>query len=235
MKRLAIAALLFLLCQMLFNPTQPAASQADIWTPGLYMGWVYFLERSDFDYNVNENGVTVEDSTTLYHESHAEIDCSVTDETGNGSCTATFPLEKIAGRSGVFTSESCNATWTESIRAPAVGESLPLNPLTSSNLSSGFSIPFTPQSGDAYAELTVDASGSPTCQSQAISTKIEVGIQQWPDLDFKIGYHTALSAGGTCSMQTFPREMKVGHAVTTATIEQCEWRIFYYDPYAKLP
>ncbi|NJD59247.1 MAG: hypothetical protein C3F13_04380 [Anaerolineales bacterium] len=235
MKRMATAALVALLCQFLFSPTQPTASQADTWMTGTYLGWVYFLERSDFDYTLNENGVMAKDSTTLYHETHGEIECTVSDEAGNGSCTATFPLEKIAGRSGTFTSEGCNATWTESIRAPAVGGTQPLSPLLASSLGDGFSIPFLPTSGDAYAKLTVNASGSPTCQSQAISTKTKLGITKWPNLDFHVTSHTLLSAGGECSMADFPRKMTVGRAVTKATIEQCEWRMFYYDPYAKLP
>jgi hypothetical protein len=235
MKRMAIAVLLFLCCQLLLFPIQPAASQGEIWTPGLYMGWVYFLARSDFDYNLSESGFTVTDTTTLYHESHGTIECNVRDEAGNGACSGTFPMEKIAGRYGTLTSPGCNATWNESIRAPATSGLAALAPLTDSPLGAGFSIPFIPESGQAYANLVIDASGNPTCKSQAISAKTEVGIPKWPDLDFKIGYHTALSAGGNCDMESFPREMTVGHAVTKAVIEQCEWRMFYYDPYAKLP
>jgi hypothetical protein len=235
MKRLGIAILLFLCCQIVFAPAHPAASQADVWTPGLYMGWVYFLARSDYDYNVSESGIKVTDTTTLYHEAHGEIECTVRDEAGNGACSGKFPMEKIAGRYGTLTSPDCNATWRESIRASATSGLVPLAPLTDSPLAGGFSIPFTPESGQAYADLVVEASGNPACQSQAISAKTNVGIPKWPDLDFKIGNHTVLTAEGTCNMQTFPRQMTVGHAVTTAVIEQCEWHLFYFDPYAKLP
>jgi hypothetical protein len=235
MKRMAIAALLFIFCQIVLAPARPAASQADVWTPGQYIGWVYFLARSDFDYNLSQGDVTVTDSTTLYHEVHGEIDCKVIDEAGNGACGGTFPMEKIAGRVGSLASPGCNATWHESIRASATSGLAPLAPLTPSLLAGGFSVLFTPQSGQAYADLVIEASGSPTCRSQAITAKTTLGIPEWPDLDFKVGFHTPLTAGGTCNMQTFPRQLTVGHAVTTAVIEQCEWRMFYYDPYAKLP
>ena len=235
MKRMAIALLLFIFCQILLAPAHPVASQADVWTPGLYMGWVYFLARSDYDYNVSQGDMIVTDSATLYQESHGTIECTVRDEAGNGTCSGSFPMEKIVGEYGTLTSPNCNATWTESIRSPSLSELIPLAPLTDSPLPVGFSIGFTPESGQAYAEMRIDASGGGTCQSQAISAKTTVGIPKWPDLDFKIDYHTTLVAGGICSMESFPRQMTIGHAVTSAVIEQCKWKMFYFDPYAKLP
>jgi hypothetical protein len=235
MKRMATALLLFIFCQIVLAPAHPAASQADVWTPGQYVGWVYFLARSDYDYNVSQYDMTVTNSATLYHEVHGEIDCKVRDEAGNGACSGTFPMEKIVGEYGTLTSPNCNATWRESIRASATSGLAPLAPLTDSPLGGGFSTPFFPESGPAYAYMQVDASGGSTCRSQTIAAMTKVGIPKWPDLDFKLGYHTPLTAGGTCNMQTFPRQMTIGYAVTSAVIEQCEWHMFYFDPYAKLP
>jgi hypothetical protein len=227
--------LLFLVSWQAVALPGPVTAQSQDWTPGQYQGWVYFLARSDFDYNLNQQDVTVKDTATLFHESHGTIECTVSDAAGNGACSGVFPLEKLAGRLGAFTSPGCNATWTESVHALGIDLKDPLAPLTSSSLADGFSIPFIPASGPAYAEMKVDASGGPTCRSQAISTQTNIGIPKWPDLDFYIAYHTALMVGGTCSMKDFPRKMTVGHAVTSAAIEQCEWRMFFYDPYAKLP
>ncbi len=235
MKRLGIAILLFLCCQIVFAPGHPAASQADVWTPGLYMGWVYFLARSDYDYNVSQGDIVVTDSATLYHEVHGEIECTVTDEDGNGICSGSFPMEKVVGEYGTLSSPDCNATWTESIRhqLPAYLFRLLRSPIHPWQVA--FPSPSRPNPGRRMPIWWLSASGSPTCRSQTISAKTNVGIPKWPDLDFKIGNHTVLSAEGTCNMQTFPRQLTVGHAVTTAVIEQCEWHLFYFDPYAKLP
>ena len=235
MKRLSITILLFFCFQMLFAPTQKAASRADVWTPGLYIGWVYFLERSDYDYNLSEGDVSATDTTTLYQESHGDIECSVADEAGNGTCKGSFPMEKIATRNGTFTSKDCTANWTESIRSLGVTVLEPLSPLSNSSLDAGFSIPFTPQSGTAFFNITVNANGGPTCSSAERSGQTTIGIPKWPDLEFHIAYHTPLTLGGTCNMQTFPRTLSINHAVTKAVIEQCQWKLFYYDPYAKLP
>jgi hypothetical protein len=236
MKRIAIAVLLLFCCQTVLSPAQPAASQPVAWTPGLYLGWVYFLERSDYQYNVSQNGVTVEQTTVLYQESHGEIECNVHDITGNGACSGSFPMEKISGTAGTLTSTDCYATWTESTHAPATSELVPIAPLVYSPLTGGFSTLFTPESGQSYANFNLQASGAnPACRSMTITANVDIGIPQWPNLDYIINYHTDLTAGGICNMKTFPRDLTIGHATTTAKIVQCEWRMFFFDPYAKLP
>jgi hypothetical protein len=145
-------------------------------------------------------------------------------------------MEKISGTAGSVTSPDCYATWTESTHAPATSQLVPIAPLVYNPLSSGFSTLFTAESGQSVANFNLEASGAnPGCHNMTITANVDIGIPKWPDLDYTVDYHTDLTAGGICNMKTFPREMTIGHATTTAKIVQCEWRMFYFDPYAKLP
>lgn len=210
-------------------------SQSELWAPGHYTGWVYFLARSDAETNISAGNVHTTSTTVLYHESHGTINCTVFDEAGNGVCSADFPLDMIGTVHGTAQTPDCSVIFKEDLRAVGISIPNPIVPLNRFPLANGFSLGFSPNAGPFIGRLEVTASGGiPGCESKVLSGEIPRGIR-WSDLDFHIEFHDILTAGGTCSMADFPRELQVGNTYTSAVIEDCRWRMFHFDPYAEFP
>jgi len=218
-------------------PTQARqpALQDEMWLPGQYTGWVYFLARSDIESTITGEGIYITDTAVLYHESHGNLDCTVFDDEGNGICNANFPLDMIGTSSESVQTPDCNLDIIGNYRAIGISEMNPVISLVPVPLADGFSLNFNPAAGPFTGEMKVTASGGGVgCKSQVLSSEIPRGIQ-WSDLDFHMESHNGLSFGGACSMADFPREMPTPHGFTTAVIEECKWQVFYFDPYAEFP
>lgn len=229
LSRILVLAMI-LVSMGVFEPARPARAAAT-WTKGLYVGWVYFLAKADMQYRQAAQGVSVQVDGVRYYESHGDLECTVFDEDGNGHCGANFPMDITWGESGTAVLPNCTVTITGSSRADAVNGGPPLAPLTSAPLAQGFSVGFFPQIGPENGSLT--AVGCPGGGTNSYS--IDAGQPVWPKLDFHVEHHTALSMGGSCSMEGLPRSITVGAMSSSLTLQECEWRVLFIDPYATLP
>lgn len=214
----------------LISPSAQPVQAGSPWIKGLYAGWVYYLARADFQMQQSMEGASLQYEGARFYESHGDIHCSVFDEDGNGNCTTSFPMDIVWGAEGTFTSPSCSLAIHQNGRADAVNEQNLLTPLTANPLEEGFSVDFTPKIGPERISTTITG-----CQSMSKAVQFPAGQPQWPQLDFHVEYHTALSIGGTCSMEGLPRSTSVGPMTASLSLEQCQWRALFLDPYAVLP
>jgi len=214
-------------------PAAQSAQAASPWVVGLYSGWAYFMAKTDYHYSQSMEGASMQFDGVKFFESHGDIECNVIDEAGTGGCGANFPLDILNGASGLFTGPDCTVSVQVNSRANALSGGMPLAPLSSGPLEVGFSVPFNPLVGPENGMLSATTSGCPG--GGANSYQIDPGQPKWPQLDFHVDYHTALSIGGTCSMEGLPRSITAGAMTATLSLTQCQWRVLYLDPYAKLP
>ncbi len=229
---------LLILVGVLFSlgPGSPAAQPARAaasWVRGLYTGWVYFMAKTDYDYNQSMEGASVTFAGAKFFQSHGDIECMVFDEAGTGHCAANFPLDIVNDAFGSFTSPDCSGTMQVSSRANAINGGPALAPLTNAPLDQGFSMSFNPLVGPESGTISMTTSGCPGGGTSAF--QMAAGLPKWPQLDFYVEYHTALTIGGTCSMEGLPRSISTGPGNATLSLDQCEWRALYMDPYATLP
>jgi hypothetical protein len=207
----------------------PLGSSDATWIPGLYNGWVYFEAKTDWSFHVSQAGLTSDGDGVKFYVSHGDINCQVTDQVGTGSCFATFPMDVLWTVSAVTTTPNCTSNYQASARADAI-DLAPLMPLTVQPLADGFSQGFNPATGPASG--TAQETG---CAGFSAGYTIPPGMPKWPDLDFRIDFHSPLSIGGTCSMEGLPRSGNAGFVTSTLSLDSCEWRAYYIDPYATLP
>jgi len=230
--RISVLSLLFIL--LVYNsPSSRPAEAASAWIEGIYTGWVYFMAKADYSYSMSMPDASIQFDGVRFYESHGTIECNIFDDQGNGHCTASFPLDIINSASGSFTAPDCSATTQVSSRANAVDPGLTMPPLTNIPLDQGFSMKFDPQTGPENGTITVTASGCPGGGTS--SYQDTAGQPKWPQLDFHVEYQTALTFGGTCSMEGLPRSISVGAGSSTLSLAQCQWRVLFFDPYATLP
>jgi hypothetical protein len=230
--KVVILSLLMLALGLVSPTAQPARAQGT-WSEGLYTGWVYFLARADVQYSMSVQGASIQFAGARFYESHGNIECQVLDADGTGHCAASFPMDIIYSAFGSYTAPDCSATTQVNSRANAIDPGPSLPPLVNNPLEAGFSMSFDPQMGPESGTITVNASGCPGGGSSSFQDT--AGEPQWPALDFKVGFASALSFGGTCSMQGLPKTIGVGAGSSTLSLVQCMWRVLYFDPYATLP
>jgi hypothetical protein len=217
------------------NPPIKDARQASSWRQGIYVGWVYFLARSEMDYYLQNEVLTVHDEATLFHEVHGTIQCDIVDSYGRGACSTNFPLDFYGLHIGTATSPDCQVNIHQTFRGVGVAYVTPEETLTRTGQGWSFSLPFHANIGPAYTTMDVDAKGSnPTCRSMQLSGYVPQGIR-WSDLEYQIEFHQETVVGGSCDMKDFPRQMNINAMETSAHIDKCRWRLFYYDPDARLP
>jgi hypothetical protein len=262
MKRLVIAVLLFLVCQLFLAPARPAASQTVPWQPGSYMGEVNIWVASDSMETRIVGSVLLDIHSQMnYSTKNAQLYCFVNDVAGNGTCGARFPTEKI--QATIFTlrgGPGCTGVQKEYTIAPPVNANWSWNyfggclfgscgfggsslPGGYSPLSAGFSIPFKPEFGSESLYPISKFHGSGACSAiNNILIRPDLNFTDWPDLDFTISFHNISSASGTCNMKTFPRHFDsngiIANYVTAkylSIVANCEWRMTYIDPNNNLP
>jgi hypothetical protein len=234
MKRLVIAVLLFLVCQLLLAPVHTSASDVG-WNPGYYTGLVEFQEEIVYQENRTVGGVTYKQETNLIYDMSGQILCIVSDFDGNGTCTGRFPTQKHEKTLITLISPDCTATREEHINAPAVIGLVGIPPAVSKTLSIGFSIPFTPQTGLEEGSTKTWFSGTPACNSLSkVTTKTDISIPEWPNLDFKITNRSPQIVHGYCTIQSFLHK-ELPYGIFFSKISKCKWSMSWADITAKLP
>jgi hypothetical protein len=219
---------------------QGATGQND-WASGGYIGWIYFLAKEDTDQEYSQEEITGHGVVATFFESHSNLVCDV-HENGTGFCTATFPMDITVGQSYTYTTPDCEMQGGLSMRSIALNSNLPGNIMALAPMADDPVISFQPVFGKANGNQYFSSSGGEGCDASLVSGFQSVPSVQFPpgSLTLRVGIRTALTVGGTCSMEGLPRQASnpMGPGMVyrdNLAILDCRWMVFRYDPSMEPP
>jgi hypothetical protein len=235
MKRLAIAILLFLVCQLFLAPVHTFASGLD-WTTGYYYGKVEFYAWITYSENRFDQEVTYKQDTDVTIHSTGRIVCTIYDVNGNGTCVGNFPTESHENTVITIKSPDCYAERTELTDiGPSDQWRRPNNWIGITG--TRFSFPFTTSYAVPQTHIKNYFTGiSPKCDLLSkVTTKTDVNIPKWPSLDFIITIRSLTTVHGICNMKGFPIIKGLPYSIYAVKIQKCEWNMYWGDSNATLP